>query len=494
MQSSHRNWLFPVLILLLIAAGVLYWVIPFRAELYADTTTRDPKAPDETRTVSLPEPEDLAEMIQDVSIDSETPSILVEMEGGRTPKVDLAQALPRLEMNQDETLELPGGGTFRFVGMSVYIPEPPSAEGTENRRGTRAPIYGPDLMKITEEEMAPGDLQSFRSHGSRSGSSMEFRGVYRFEGDGPVQILKTGWRDAGTLFELSQGGFWSDNSERLSAGAPFDFWRKAPVYHDMVIAYGEPEVQVVEAEAGALAEFSKAQASLVEMIPITEQSSYSSGSRILSQNKAVQEFGFKSWGEEPGERNHTGALFAVEPAELRAAVEVEFLDAEGEVLWGGGGSASGRFMQKSVDVRPEEIDRVRFSFYPELASIRVRYDYLPETGEFGNDNIENLFDTTIPYVQFNNMFEFRRFLESSSQMHFVTPGRGMFVPNAPPDYFPREFSNVTVRQLTEEYLSLFEEGTEIECDQDTRELRIIVPSKKKSGIPFFDWLKQKLGI
>ena len=492
---SRRRAVSWIILAGVVLAGVVFWLFPFRDKLYADTASQVSQ-PEPPETERIPDPSPFSEIIESVEVEEEVNAPLhrtevwVNLKEEPPERSDLWEALPRLEMSQNGSLELPNGGTFRLAGMTVFRPLKSRNEIDREPREL-LPIYNADLEIAKPEDLSEAERERLTKEKQNYGwvSGLALRALYTIEGGGELHAIRSEWRDAETLYQFPTGRAPREEGKGLLYRPRFAHYRAAPVYHDLVVAYTAPEVEEIAVKKGETVEFSSARVSLLEVVPL-----HGTGGMGTSGGPDEKTFAVTWHRSVSGDPTASGVVYAISPPVRHWAIEMEYVRKDGTTLSQGMWSypAGGQIVSHNVRAVPDDLQTIRIKYYPHLANIRVRYDMLPDAERFAS-NVDNLFHTIVPYAEISTPGDFQRFLESASQTTFTEPpARYINTPIFPPGYFPKEFSQMTVGEMAEEYLSYYPQGTDFRSNPEKRRLEIDTSTAGETN-PLIEWFEKLLG-
>jgi hypothetical protein len=239
-------------------------------------------------------------------------------------------------------------------------------------------------------------------------------------------------------------------------------WHRTPVELVLDIAHGPVETSSWPPKAKQTLRHSWGELYLAALFP-GSQTSWSSYSAHDTESVSVQ------FDPLPPEANGFVSVWIGWPQAHPLPLDLEFLFNEGQsVLLGG--SSSGMMMTANSNMPLAELSEIRVRQYSQVKRLIFR---LPEIPGLPGENraVTNLFDLQIPYVHLRDPDDFRNLITRTVQMEFAND----LVIQFPPDYFPKSFTQITPRELLQEYASHFPGQKKIRIDQEKFSIQVRDP-------------------
>ena len=217
--------------------------------------------------------------------------------------------------------------------------------------------------------------------------------------------------------------------------------RRAPVDLVFDVAIGPKDVfEIKRDEIGKVVKYSEGQFSLAA-VEVGKSEGWSSSS---SHNNAKMSIDLNRSYE-----NYTTIVcFHLSPNRLNR-LQVSAIDKLGVEHAFGSGFSSGVLSVKYAQVKLSEITSFKITRFPNHHRFIFSLPYLPGYPE-KNEEITDLLDTWIPYIRFRDEFEFSQVLERLTQMEVSMMNHGT-ISSSSSSFFPKEFRNVTVRDILREW-------------------------------------------
>jgi hypothetical protein len=164
-------------------------------------------------------------------------------------------------------------------------------------------------------------------------------------------------------------------------------------------------------------------------------------------------------------------FFACQPQARQMPVTFDFLDKDGQILYGRNDSTSINVHKILLRQPLEKVDLVMARYRTRRRRIVMHLPYIPGLPE-ENKSIDNLFDTYVPYVSFSRPDEISHFLGRSLQLRNTTTTGRVPAVSINSAAFPMDFNDVTVRDITRRYAQGGKLHTDPNSEQLTREYPI----------------------
>jgi hypothetical protein len=356
-----------------------------------------------------------------------------------------------------------GGGTLALFAMgAAYL------DSTQTMADDAAyRFYDARLKRISDEQ-----AKKFDTLGStKRGASFRYRPFpavqFGFEHQGIEDLMFHSIKifDASTRTLFSSGGSSSGGQGHHWFRAEIPLWHRTPIDIVVDVSYGPSKTFDFAPRAGE--GFVIEGAFECRLLTVLEgvDTSYSSHSNSDNTSTAILR-------KAPPDKGKLRFVFGCQPQASGMPVSFEFLDAEGNKLYGGGGSTSSNIRCINMNQPLEKIALIRARYRTRRQRILIRLPYIPGLPE-ENNAIDDLLDVRIPYVRLHDAGQVRQFLTQSLQLKGSsttgsTPPRSIKSVG-----FPLDFSDITMRELAEIYA---ESGTlEIEIESDRLILKYPIP-------------------
>ena len=217
--------------------------------------------------------------------------------------------------------------------------------------------------------------------------------------------------------------------------------RRTPVDLVFDVGIGPKEVfEIKHDEIGEVIKYSEGQFSLAA-VEVGKSEGWSSSSSHNNLKMSIDLY--RSY-----EDYTTIVCFHLSPNRLNR-LQVSAIDKQGVEHPFGSGFSSNVISSKYAQVRLSEITSFKITRFPNYRRFIFSLPYLPGYPE-KNEEITNLLDTWIPYIRFKDEYEFAQVLERLTQMEVSMMNHGTIPPGSV-SFFPKEFRNVTVRDILREW-------------------------------------------
>jgi hypothetical protein len=217
--------------------------------------------------------------------------------------------------------------------------------------------------------------------------------------------------------------------------------RRAPVDLVFDVAIGPKEVfEIKRDEIGNVIKYNEGQFSLAA-VEVGKSEGWRSSSSHNTAKMSIDLY-----------RSHedytTIVCFHLSPNRL-SRLQVSAIDKIGVEHPFGNGFSSGFFFAKYAQVKLSEITSFKITRFPNYHRFIFSLPYLSGYPE-KNEKITNLLDTWIPYIRFKDEYEFSQVLERLTLMEVSMMSHGT-ISSSSASFFPKEFRNVTVRDILREW-------------------------------------------
>lgn len=237
-------------------------------------------------------------------------------------------------------------------------------------------------------------------------------------------------------------GFATGGNGKYILERKLGLFRRTPVDLVFDVAVGPKEVfEINPDEIGKVFEYSEGQFSLV----CVEVGKYGGWRNSSNQNTREMSIDLN--------RSYEGfttlVCFHLSLNRL-SRLQVAAIDSQGVEHPFGSGYSSGVVSTKSAHVKLSDIASFKVTRFPNYHRFIFSLPFLPGYPE-ENENVIDLLDTWVPYIRFRNEFEFAQSLEKITHMKVSMLGFNRAGPSIGASFFPKEFRNVTVRDILKEW-------------------------------------------
>jgi hypothetical protein len=241
--------------------------------------------------------------------------------------------------------------------------------------------------------------------------------------------------DGRTRQALSHGYSSSTQGEVVWFDTQAELWHQTPLEIVLYVAAGPLEIHRMPATPGAELLYSRGAIKLMGSLN-GRGASTSSMYGEKTNTFRVRALGNRDASEKP----ETTFVYWYWPND-RLALDFEYLDRSGKPLPSMGSSISGQVMTTSIQGRPEDVKEIVVKCYPNYYRLIFHLRELPGLPE-QNRGLTNLFDVRAPFLRIERADELPRVLGQLTQLEM--PALALNYSNT---YFPRFFTNVTMREL-----------------------------------------------
>lgn len=302
------------------------------------------------------------------------------------------------------------------------------------------------------EELLGGS--SLPHHHSPSGAP-EANLIIRHEGLDNLLVTRLRVFDTRTHRMVFSGGGWRNLPDGLVPhGSNIQMWHSSPVDIVLDLAYGPCDV--------------------IEFDPIKGEG-YSAPDADIRFIEALPDNGYSFSGGHRGSSSHvrlglakthhagTSYLFVCQPAVFPSPFTVELLAEDGEAISQIGATSGIHACARVPSKELRAVDRIRVTRRKTLRRVIFHLPYWPGLPA-ANDNVENLFDVTIPYVKIERVEELVALARSVLQCKGAQrAGLGHSLPRL----YPREYVDTTFGEMLAEYTEVKNAAFSLSSDYDT---------------------------
>jgi len=456
---AYRKVVVFIVLCLLLAGGVLFYLFLSGRTLYCSASQPRPRGVESWEKVKIcetPPLEPNEAFFDDFVVSSDQNDFIVEYLTERAP--DNPFAFEVREMLPGESLNIDGGTLSLCSIGTAYLGAAQTMEEDAVYR-----FYDTQLREITDERLS--EVETFGT--TKPGGNFRYSPfpvvALLFEHNGIEDLMFQGIRvfDSSTKKELIGGYSSKGRGAHHQFSTHIPLWHQTPIDVVVEASYGPSKIFEFAPRAGEGFSEGNFQCRLICVFEGVDTYSNS----FSRERKVTEEFRKAR----PGE-GRSLFFFACQPVAMKMPVTFEFLDADGNVLRGGGSSTSGFTYHTSVQHSLKEVALIRARYRTRRQRILIHLPYIPGLPE-ENNTIDDLFDVCIPYVKFQDAGQVGGFLYRILQLN--SSGRSGPVPPNSIDSmpFPQEFRNVTVRDIAR----LYAEGGDLYVDINNDWLRLEYP-------------------
>ena len=355
-----------------------------------------------------------------------------------------------------------GEGAIRIenLGVAYSIPK------TNFDWSIRVPmqIFNARLEPIPLEEASPRNR--WERELSFTGKWPQFRIVCATTNFSHLKVLGWDLFDATTHWSVnSSRSYGLDSLGRIRIEGECETWRPTPLELVLYLAAGPVTETLIEPKAGGEV---RGKFGAVKLMAVYDQdmSNWSSSSNGRT-NTVRLGAARNSGGYDPGPIS-TFAFLAW-PHANHLPLEIEALDQEGKVIPGHGGGSSDRLVIATARAPLFEVHQIRVRSFEKVYKVVLTIPELPGLPE-ENRNLENLFDTHIPFLRVRYEHDLQNVVKDLVQMN--SHHLSLVYPNG---YFPVTYTNTTAREVFEEMASLCPEGQRLAPHPEKNHIEVLEP-------------------
>jgi hypothetical protein len=403
----------------------------------------------------------------------------------------LGRIPPRHIDDENQVVTFPGGGRLRLAWATMgYDPDLGDFPAKEPFTRTKVTVRGDTWEPLSEEAFHRYQLEDLKRETLTKGFlptwgvgafslKLDFlpEGLPDFRPVGSIELMNL---DTMTPIGHDSGGSFNDSMPGMFHSMPAaQVFYPARIAAGFDVAYGPFEEARIPLRPGSRGRVTDLE---VEIIAIERfaWSSASSGKRIRKSGK--KETRSLEFDLDPKREPQTQIVFSMSAPELGRFCDLVLIHHDGKeetIELGNVYTVS----YVSTQTPPEELEAVVLRYRSNQA--RVVFELPPLRGvPERNEEIENLFDITLPHFEARDAWDLERAVAFQAGVQFNLPD-AVF----PNDHFPRHYENVTLHALLDEYLAHHPEGMRVRLDPAT--LRLVVPERfgwKKKWMEFRKWM------
>jgi hypothetical protein len=295
------------------------------------------------------------------------------------------------------------------------------------------------------------------------------------------KLLKFGAYDARTHQLLTQGHSSSVQGNLFWYGTSVALWHQTPIEIIVTIAAGPPQTYTMPATVGSELEYP---GGVIRFLASSPVEFGGTSTRSDGRTNHITLTASASNYTPSDQRPRSSLLFYLWPDSTLHG-NLEYFGHNGQKIETYGGGTSSGINHVRIFARPEDLEEIRFTYYPQAYRLNFTIPELPGLPE-QNRNLENLFDVHIPYMQFRYEYAFQENVTKIVQMrHSYLP---LTFPNS---YFPTFRTNTTARELFLELGSLLSDPTK-QLIADPREN--VIEARPHPVRALYEKFKKKVGL
>jgi len=460
-ERNKRSKLAGIAVVCLLLGGILLFAIisTSRSKWHCSPAQPRPsgvKAWEEATAPAQPPSEPNEDFFASFTVSSDEENSVVEYPTRHPPENPFAYEVRR--MSPGEPLNI-GGGTFTLFALGTAYHD--ANQTMEDNAIYR--FFNPDFKSITPEQ-----AEELKTDTYAWGEYFRHIPVPRiqigFIHEGIEDAMFQGIRvfDATTKKELTGGYSSSTRHQYHWFDTRVPLWHRTPVEIMIEISYSPSKTFEFAPRAGEGFREGSFECRLISVFENADVNLSSSGSR---DNKLIHKIR-KAKSDEGG----SCFVFACYPSANKMPVTFEFLDVDGNVLLGEGGSTSGFVRHRALKQPLEKVARIRARYRTQRERVLIYLPYIPGLPD-QNSAIEDLFDVHIPYVRLHDAGQVGSFLRRTLQLQ-NSRQTGPVPPNSINSMrFPIEFRDTTLREIAQ----LYARGGDLEVDIESEQLRLEYP-------------------
>lgn len=403
----------------------------------------------------------------------------------------LGRIPPRHTDDEHQVVTFPGGGRLRLAWATMgYDPDLGDFPAKEPFTRTKVTVRGDTWEPLDEEAFHRYQLEdlkretvtkSFLPNWGVGAFSLKLdflpEGLPDFRPVGSIELMNL---DTMTPIDHLSGGSFNDSMPGMFHSMPAaEVFYPARIGVGFDVAYGPFEEARIPLRPGSRGKVIDLE---IEIIAIERfaWSSASSSKRIRkSGNLETRTLEFAL---DPKREPQTQIVFSMSAPELGRFCDLVLIHQGGkEETIELGNAYTVSFL--STQTPPEELESMVLRYRPNQARIIFELPPLQGVPE-RNEEIENLFDITLPHFTATNAWDLKRTVAAQAGVEF-----NLADPVFPADHFPRHYESVTLRALLEEYLAHHPDGMRVRLDPATH--RLVAPERfswKKKWKEFRKWM------
>ncbi len=403
----------------------------------------------------------------------------------------LGRIPPRYTDDENQVVTLPGGGRLRLAWATMgYDPDLGDFPTKEPFTRTKVTVRGDTWEPLDDEAFRRYQLEDLkRETASKSflptwgigafSLKLDFlpEGLPDFRTIGSIELMNL---DTMTPIDHLSGGSFNDSMPGMFHSMPAaEVFYPASIAAGFDIAYGPCEEARIPLRPGSRGKVIDLEIEIIAIERFAWASASSSKRIRKSGNRETRSLEFDL---DPERKPQTQIVFSMSAPELGRFCDVVLVHHDGkEETIELGNTYTVSYL--STQTPPEELEAMVLRYRPNQA--RVVFELPTLLGVPGrNEEIENLFDITLPHFAATNAWDLKRTVGDQAGVQFNL-SEAVF----PDDHFPRHYENVTLRALLEEYLAHHPDGSRVRLDPATH--RLMVPERfswKRKWMEFRKWM------
>jgi hypothetical protein len=364
-----------------------------------------------------------------------------------------------LQVPASGAIEL-GGGSLALRLIGVAYPEKPILTNWVMEVNLPAKWFHVDMSPASAEEAkktvdaaAAGQL-AFR--GEFPAAEFVFTRTILPE----MKFMDAAVFNAETHQQLSAVYASSASADTLWFRSAVDLWHQAPLEIVLSIAIGPAETFILKPEQGSECRLPTGQ---VYLAAIVEGHATSWGMMNYGGTNCHVSIGLDT------PINETTFIMACWPSASCLPIDLEFRGIDGKKLDGGVSGSGAELQLGFVKGNKSKVGEIQIKYYPHIKKLVWRLPELPGLPE-QNRNLQNLFDTFIPYVRMGDAAQYNWTLGKLVGMD-VVPTFG----STPGAYAPVVHTNITPNDLLKHFDSAKPQGQEVYVDSKKQRIEYRPP-------------------
>lgn len=368
-----------------------------------------------------------------------------------------------------------GDGSISLAYTGLAFAEPERLAANSSMSSMRIPLtyFKPDGTPVSYKDLSPRFLPQHHSPPETyvQGMFPEAMFLWNRRGLTELKVLRFQIFDARTHWNLSQSYGSSMGEGTLWTSSEVQTWRLHPVQLALTLAVGPVTNYTLEISPGSKIRFPAGIVRFVGSFP-GEPSYWSTMNGMTNSTIRVQMRPDPTGLDE----TLTSFFFMLWPGISDIPIEIKFLDAEGRELRSRGIRGEANVQSWTVVGSAEDVRQIQVRYYPRVFRVITTLPFIPGMPEENRD-VENLFDTRVPFAYFRAEWALQRAVENLAQMRFRRPVIRRYFPMAFSNgtNYPIVFTNATAADLFREMERWIPEGRELVADSEKNEIRLDEP-------------------
>lgn len=336
-------------------------------------------------------------------------------------------------------------GRVRLVAIGVSLPAPGASSVSPGHQPWT--YYRPDDLSPMALEQLPKGAR--HEHGWHSGPLPNYRFVFAFDNVTHPDVIGYAFHDARTKARLSRRYSYGTNETSAYVEASIAAWHGPAVVVCMKLAHGPMVEHDLPAIAGSVWRHGPLHIEVLGPVEHTLGGSH-------GWNDDTHYMGYEP--NQPLAGPH-GVVIGILPRRNIGGLDLKLVDVDGEV---GPAHWSGTMIRcVGYKTRSDLIAAIRCRWRPHFKKLIWRVPALPRIAP-NKPGMTDLTQVRVPYVDFDDERDFRRFLAASLQCDISYALHRRFNPD--PGVFPVTLENKTLGEILDVYL----DNVAIEADHTIR--------------------------